>query len=373
MFQSRGPTCRKRPRSGAKSDSSSVLTTKARNVQDDGRSEDKRGKVGSPLKGAVVCLTGLSPCEKDHYHNLIEKLGGRYVNHKVLQKMSVSLRLLVYHSHVFRTRHYRFVISCSYTRDLNANNNTHLVCRQAEGAKYDLASSFPKQISIVTPTWLDECHAKLVRADERQHSLTPPNESAPQKHVDIKDGVPCNKMGDDGSLLSHVERLLAKSKRTKSILFSACHFHLVGFDDDQRFGKSGKQNKNFTQDECGERFVLLLGRLIRRGLGTIHYDFHDGITHVLVNDHAGEHLRYVATESLEFCNIWRIQSMALHALLVLIGCCFYSSSGMLLQQSIDTFRMDPSLFLRVGSCILGNRPVCWIRLTLFPSTVRNLP
>jgi hypothetical protein len=41
----------------------------------------ERGMVenlqGSPLQGVVACLTGLPPHEKDHFHAMIQSLGGR--------------------------------------------------------------------------------------------------------------------------------------------------------------------------------------------------------------------------------------------------------------------------------------------------------
>lgn len=47
------------------------------------------------LEGVVACLSGLTPDEKDRYHNLITSLGGRYV---VADRVFTTLACIFYHS-----------------------------------------------------------------------------------------------------------------------------------------------------------------------------------------------------------------------------------------------------------------------------------
>jgi hypothetical protein len=126
-----------------------------------------------------------------------------------------------------------------YTRDMDPTKNTHLVAVSAEGAKYEAAVS-SKRMQIVLPSWLDAC-SNGQRGDESEHTLQVLQ--APQTTCSL------------GQLL--LEKYFKDT-------FSSCNFLLVGFGEDD----------------------IKLGRLIRRGLGTIFWQTHEKLTHVVVEDHA---------------------------------------------------------------------------------------
>jgi hypothetical protein len=83
-------------------------------------------------------------------------------------------------------------------------------------------------------------------------------------------------------------------------IFSGCQFCLLGFSSDE---------------------AIELGRLIRRGLGTIHWQLQEGVSHVIVKDHQvdAEAMRYV-----ELVRIWfrggKLTCLPVVSLFCLIHC-----------------------------------------------------
>lgn len=140
-----------------------------------------------------------------------------------------------------------------------------MVAREAEGAKYEAAVA--SNIEIVRPSWLEACITINNRANESEHRL--------------KEPLVCK--NDTSNRVSSLPEAIDQQLQQNStkddnwLLFSACHFYLVGFDDEDK----------------GSNDVLVnnLSRLIRRGLGTIYWEFHDVVTHVIVNDQADPSIR----------------------------------------------------------------------------------
>ena len=75
-------------------------------------------------------------------------------------------------------------------------------------------------------------------------------------------------------------------------LFMSCCFHLVGFEEDEWMNTTCSHN---TTNSINDSSSSLLGshekdgkgdllRLIRRGMGTIFWDVHESVTHVIVAD-----------------------------------------------------------------------------------------
>jgi len=192
----------------------------------------------APLSGAIVCLSGFMQEEKEKYHNLVEKLGG------------------------------------TFTRDLDVTRNTHLVACKPEGAKYDAAcaannmqlssrrqSKEAHLIQIVKGSWLESCEESLKRVKEGPHRF------------DNKLVANTNTTCESAPIVSLIDSLneqLEPGTSRAGDIFATCNFFLVGFDEE------------------ADPVNLTLGRLIRRGLGTIFWEFHEGITHVIVHDHASE-------------------------------------------------------------------------------------
>lgn len=136
-----------------------------------------------------------------------------------------------------------------FTRDLNSERNTHLIASTLEGPKCEAALEL-EHIHIVKPTWLTACfeHNRLV--EEGPFSIQG-DEQAPKMSAN--------------SLLDALNERLDGHEDEISWLFSGCHFVLVGFEEDSALR-------------------LSLGKLIRRAMGTIHWELHVDITHVIVND-----------------------------------------------------------------------------------------
>jgi hypothetical protein len=138
----------------------------------------------------------------------------------------------------------------SYTRDLDTSKTTHLIAKDAEGAKYDTAVACPT-IRVVSPAWLEECIQTGKRANERLHSLTHKVEKFPP-------------------LEQEVDLLLQTNNRNE--LFAPCRFLLLGFDDETAVYRK-------------------LGTLIRRANGTIYWELNEMITHLIVADDCDEFQR----------------------------------------------------------------------------------
>lgn len=155
-----------------------------------------------------------------------------------------------------------------FTRDLNSMENTHLVASEAVGAKYEAAVRLGT-LQIVRPSWIEACWKQQKFVDCCEHFLR-----EPQKKNDI---CLLSKQPQLLSLEEALNQQLDATSRSDSWLFSACHFCVVGFnDDDAVFAK--------------------LARLIRRCMGTIYWENcdQDVITHAIVsNDYMDEATRYV--------------------------------------------------------------------------------
>jgi len=162
-----------------------------------------------------------------------------------------------------------------YTRAFNSTQNTHLVCTSATGPKYEAALlSHPEKIQIVRPSWLDACARadRQTRVAEREHYWEPHQEGEEKRNeAGNKEGANENTTAQlpSVSLQDTIAEQLScpENCRIKNCtLFSSCKLHLVGFED-------------------GSETHIQLGRLIRRGLGTIFWEFNvDSVSHVIVND-----------------------------------------------------------------------------------------
>jgi twin BRCT domain len=149
----------------------------------------------------------------------------------------------------------------SYTRELNLSVNTHLIAREAKGPKYDAAKNAP-DLAVVRLRWLEDCLELRLRVDERRYSFET-NES---------NAFDASRLAVV-SLRESLEHALRSEFCSPSTLFSAASFYLVGFSEKDR----SLRNQ--------------LGILLHRGLGTIYWDYHNGISHVIVNDGADNSIR----------------------------------------------------------------------------------
>jgi len=132
-------------------------------------------KEALPLKGVVVCLSGLTAAYKVKLHQLVDDLGG------------------------------------AFTRHLDTSQNTHLVATSPHGEKYFTAKACPR-IQIVTPEWIEECANTGVRAREENY-LTLKENAVPEL-----------------TLEKSLDLILALGERSK--LFASCRFYPIGFDND---------------------------------------------------------------------------------------------------------------------------------------------
>lgn len=147
-------------------------------------------------------------------------------------------------------------IFCSFTREFNLDKDTHLIAETAQGAKFDLAVS-NRNIRIVTPLWLSACSKAGKRVDETPYLL---------------DGSTKATKLQPPSTLSQLERLLADYVVENRSIFELHHFYLLGFEEDIEL----KQK---------------LGKLIRRGKGTIHWEMNESISIMILHDTCEESLR----------------------------------------------------------------------------------
>lgn len=180
----------------------------------------------------------------------------------------------------------RTIHPTSYTRDFNLQRNTHLISSEARGAKYESAraSSTPR-VHIVRPSWLDDCLRRRERVDEGAHAFAVPVGGEHRaRHPTLQYQT------DEAShyaLGEQLDRLLSSSCDQISDLFSGCHIHLVGFDTDH-----------------DRPLILKIGKLIRRGMGTIYWDFQeDTITHVIVNVGASTLILYASVVFCASCSL----------------------------------------------------------------------
>ena len=189
-----------------------------------------------------MCLTGLPAEEKNRLHRHVEQLGGRCVVIVSLYVCPLDTRHLQRQSIPHSVTPFN-----SYTRDLDTSKTTHLIAKDAEGAKYDTAVACPT-IRVVSPAWLEECIQTGKRANERLYSLSNEAEKFPPLEQEVD--------------------LLLQTNRRKD-LFVPCRFLLLGFDEETDIYSK-------------------LGKLIRRAKGTIYWELNEMITHIIVADDCDE-------------------------------------------------------------------------------------
>lgn len=140
----------------------------------------------------------------------------------------------------------------SYTRDFNLDKNTHLVAEVPQGAKYELAASHPR-IQIVAPTWLEDCDRTGARVDEATHRVLGSETAIKPTYRQVLD-------------------VLLKDENVDLSLFEFQQFYMLGFED-------------------ALEVKLQLGKAIRRGGGTIHWELSDDVTILIVHDTCHDALR----------------------------------------------------------------------------------
>jgi hypothetical protein len=147
--------------------------------------------------------------------------------------------------------------------------------REARGPKFEAVKS-SENVLIVDSKWLEDCLKLRRRVEERLHRVDDASPSSEQNEetrnfIAVRPG-PTNERHEssgiesEASLVASLAEMLRHEISCPSILFSAGHFYLAGFTENDR----SLRNQ--------------LGKLLRRGLGTIYWDFHDGISHVIVKD-----------------------------------------------------------------------------------------
>jgi hypothetical protein len=144
---------------------------------------------------------------------------------------------------------------------LNSAKNTHLIADSFQGPKCEAAADCETTIHIVQSAWLDACAKQMRWVDEKPFSLLPVHAEEPIRPA-LMDAIQ-ERLSENDPLL-----------QIKNCIFSGCQFCLLGFSSDE---------------------VIELGRLIRRGLGTIHWQLQEGVSHVIFKDHQvdAEAMRYV--------------------------------------------------------------------------------
>lgn len=242
--------------------------------QEDGRRKSSR--TAGPLDDVAqpaICLTGLTPEEKDKYHGVIEKLGGRYVccihlvsvTERTEDAQSEWFTVLLLTSFFSHTTTALFD-TIRYTRNLDSSVNTHLIARVPEGLKYEAALSIPS-LKIVKPDWLDACAQKQKWVSTEEFLLMLASDE-PGVAVDKEE----NNMDQLPALLPKLDEQLAAENDQNWEIFGDCNVFLVGMDD---------------QKDVKAK----LAKLLRRGMATIHWNLEEDITHVIVADGLEEHVR----------------------------------------------------------------------------------
>jgi hypothetical protein len=147
-----------------------------------------------------------------------------------------------------------------FTRDLDTCRNTHLLSEHSEGPKYETACRSPL-IHIVTPSWLEECERTLTKPPEHQHSLHPRHQEDETDEAD-----PILRL----SLHDATTRILSDASSDTAV-FAPCRCLLVGFDSEEN--------------------QLLLGKLLRRGMGTVYWTMNEMISHLIVSSDCDQAVR----------------------------------------------------------------------------------
>eukprot|EP00520_Triparma_pacifica_P003975 CAMPEP_0118633530 /NCGR_PEP_ID=MMETSP0785-20121206/1047_1 /TAXON_ID=91992 /ORGANISM="Bolidomonas pacifica, Strain CCMP 1866" /LENGTH=515 /DNA_ID=CAMNT_0006524413 /DNA_START=256 /DNA_END=1800 /DNA_ORIENTATION=- len=241
--------------------------------------------TGRPLAGVIISCTGLDPEKKDELHDIVESLGGRY------------------------------------TGNLRVGVNTHLIADKAQGAKYyEAYRSGEEQILIVKPGWLRECERLGKRVDTKgfelidgksggskskspstaanRNELSSPRPSAvtPAPQTTKDDDVPIARCA---SLTQKTSNQAIPIKSPKPELQP-----LTPEDcDDQGLVENFHMNSlptiplsplflncNFFIPNLPPQspLALLLGDIMRRGMGTRFWNLNELITHVVVPSKRGE-------------------------------------------------------------------------------------
>jgi hypothetical protein len=175
----------------------------------------------------------------------------------------------------------------SYTQDFNSNHNTHLVAKTAQGAKYEAAvklmNSSSRSIVIVGSVWLKECQEQHAWMDPplAHHHHFAMEDATIKKRTTATTGS--REAADPDILIRSLKELLAEGDDTAAatasavgaptqlsslLLFLDCQFLLIGFPLEER--------------------NLLTRLVVGRGCGTIYWELVDTITHVIVQDDAGD-------------------------------------------------------------------------------------
>ena len=129
------------------------------------------------------------------------------------------------------------------------------------------------------PEWLQACSTKGHWVDEEPYLLVHKKVEVPTDNMQTHQNKVSLLAALDQRISAMDEEPLHNDKQF--LLFSGCKFCLVGFE----------QSDHYSAEE---EAVKLLGRLIRRGMGTIFWELQDNaITHVVVKDQTDVAMRYV--------------------------------------------------------------------------------
>jgi len=189
----------------------------------------------SIFASTCMCLTGFSTERKKELHKKIESLGGRF------------------------------------TRDLLTASTTHLIAERAEGAKFKEAKRC-SNIEIVTPKWIEMCALIKEKVPTSNFYL-------------VNSALDCNKGKFELSLQDTCDELLERIPANP--MLSGCCFLLVGFSNKDWLGTNFNSLQQIHQNAKNDeelKFKQSLSKMIRRCMGTIYWDIHANITHVIVNE-----------------------------------------------------------------------------------------
>jgi hypothetical protein len=128
------------------------------------------------------------------------------------------------------------------------------------GAKYELAASHSR-ICIVTPSWLEDCERTGTHVDEGSHRVSVAHGDAAKKLSPTKKPT-----------YRQIFEILLREPKVARSLFEFHQFFLLGFED-------------------APEVKQLVGKVIRRGGGTIHWELSDDVTTLIVHDTCHEALR----------------------------------------------------------------------------------
>ncbi len=136
-----------------------------------------------------------------------------------------------------------------------------------EGAKYDLAAS-DSRIKVVSPSWLEACGRSGTRVNEDSYKVG---------STELDMGANTLSTGNKPGYRQILHSLL-EERKISSCLFEYHQFYLLGFENDPDI-------------------KALLGKVIRSGGGTIHWDISNDVTLLIVHDTCHEALRYAGIQN----------------------------------------------------------------------------